>query len=459
MRLLLRLLLGIAAVVAVCLAATTAVILHDTHARLETATASSADRAARALGALYWQELVWRDGLNRAELLPLPEWRTLATARVVAPGLCVTFAPKVTANAADPLPPLCSLAEDDFAPAPAWFGTLYRQLYGAFPLARRPIDARQNVGEIVATADPGTALRLAWLEIALLLRTTALMALAIGLGVALLVVRALMPVRAIIARLRRLEAGDYAESLGRRGGAELGQIARAVDALAGRLARTQAARAALTRQLFQVQEDERRALARDLHDEFGQCLAATSALAGSIEAGAADRPDLAADARAIASAARRMMRTLQEALVRLRSQDIDELGLAACLRQLAASRTGADVRLETAGDLAAVPRPIAVGLYRIAQECLTNATRHGTARHVVVRIAAGADEMVSLSVEDDGGGDPARLAAGAGHGVLGIRERIAALGGSLAIGPAQRGIRVAATIPFARTAAGAPVPA
>ena len=450
MRLLARLLLGIAAVVALCLALATVLILQDTHARIALATEASATRSTRALAALYWQELVWRDGLDRAELLPLPEWRTLATARVIAPGICVAFVPDAaSALAADPLPPLCSLAEEDFEPAPAWFGALYARIYGAFPEAHRPIDARQNVGEIVAAADPGTALRLAWLEVALLVRTAALLAFAIGLGVAILVVRTLKPVGAIVATLQALQAGDYSSRVARSGRAELSQIARALDLLAARLARTQAARAALTRQLFQVQEDERRALARDLHDEFGQCLAATGALAGSIEAGAADRPDIAADARAVAAAARRMMASLREALVRLRSQDIDDLGLEACLTGLAAARGGLDVRLETAGDLAAVPRPIAIGLYRIAQECLTNAKRHGAARNVVMRVAAEADEVVALSVEDDGGGDPSWLAAGDGHGLLGMRERIAALDGHLAIGRAARGIRVAATIPFA----------
>ena len=308
MRLLARLFFGIAAIVVVCLTVTTGFILRDTHARLEAATLASADRGAQALRALYWQELVWRDGLNRAELLPLPEWRTLETARVVAPGICVTFVPKQEA----PLPSLCSAAESDYDTAPAWFGALYGRLYGAFPAARRPIDARQDVGEIVAAADPVTALRLAWLEIGLMLRVATALALAIGLAVALLVTRMLLPVRAIVAAMRRLEAGDYAGRIGRPGGAELGQIVRAVDALALRLATTHAARASLTRRLFQVQEDERRALARDLHDEFGQCLAATSALAGSIQAGAADRPDLAADARAIAAAARRMMASLRE---------------------------------------------------------------------------------------------------------------------------------------------------
>ena len=148
-----------------------------------------------------------------------------------------------------------------------------------------------------------------------------------------------------------------------------------------------------------------------------------------------------------------MMRTLKDALVRLRSQDIDDLGLEACLRGLVTQcngRMAATVHLETSGDLASVPRPVAVSLYRIAQECLTNATRHGVPHHIrlVVEAPAAGVEMVALSVEDDGGGDPETVAAGSGHGLLGIRERIAALGGSLAIGRAAGGLRVAATLPF-----------
>lgn len=451
MRLLAHLLLGILAVVLLCLAATTAWVLRDAHNGIETATRTSAERAVQQLQAVYWQELVWRDGLSRSLLLPRPEWETLATVRVIAPGICIGFGP-----AGETPRTLCSEAEGVYPPAPAWFGALYGRLFGTFPKVSLPLDVRQrSVGDVSAAADPETALRLAWMQIDLILEVAAAMAGAIGLLVAALVAHALMPVRTIIEGLRRLETGDYTHRLERRGRLELGLIAAAVNALADRLARTQAARAALTRQLFQVQEDERRALARDLHDEFGQCLAATGALAASIATGAADRPDLVADAGAIAAAARRMMGTLKEALVRLRSQDIDDLGLEACLEELVAKWNGrsaaqATVHLDMGGDLARVPRPVAISLYRIAQECLTNAARHGAARHIRLKIdgpEAGAETVV-VSVEDDGGGDLDGIAAGTGHGLLGIRERIAALGGSLAIGRAARGIRVAATIPF-----------
>jgi signal transduction histidine kinase len=269
-------------------------------------------------------------------------------------------------------------------------------------------------------------------------------------------VNALTPARTIVEGLRRLEKGDYGYRLPSYGTAEFGHIARAVNDLTDRLAQTTAERVALTKRLFEVQEEERRALARDLHDEFGQCLTATLAFAAAIEAGATPgRADLADDARSITGVAKRMMTTLREALARLRSQELDELGLEASLAQLVAGWNAqtaprAVFHLDLAGDLAGVPRAIAMSVYRIAQECLTNAARHGRPSDVYLRVERTdeKDGAVALTVEDNGGGDPSRVSVAAGHGILGIRERIAASGGSLAIGRAAAGVRIAATIPL-----------
>jgi two-component system sensor histidine kinase UhpB len=450
MKLLLSLLARILIVVTACLIGTVGLILYDAHRDIDRATQATAERAVLRLQALYWQQLLWQGGLSRAALLPAPDWRTLDTARVVAPGVCIAFAPAHEAPTG-----LCSAAEGVYSPAPAWFVTLNDALFGRFHSTTRDLDVRHGgVGKVTAEADPETAMRLAWMHVAPMVGMAGAMALAITLLVALIVARTLMPGRAIIEGLRRLEQGNLSHRIGVGGAFELGGIAVAVDRLAARLSATESARNALTRQIFKVQEDERRALARDLHDEFGQCLAAASACAGSIEIGAGDRLDIAADARAINVAVRRMMTTLKEALVRLRSQDVDDLGLEAALNTLVAGwngRVGAStlVRLDIGGDLAAVPRLVAVDLFRIAQECLTNAARHGTPTCIRLAVDAGASTVVSLSVEDDGGGD-LPSGSGAGYGLLGIRERIAALGGNLSVGRIAGGVRIAATLPFAR---------
>ena len=90
-------------------------------------------------------------------------------------------------------------------------------------------------------------------------------------------------------------------------------------------------------------------------------------------------------------------------------------------------------------------------LFRSAQECLTNALRHGAAREISLHVerCVGEDDTLLIRVEDDGGGDAARVAQSAGFGLTGIRERVTAAGGSLSILPANRGLSVAATIPLA----------
>jgi len=97
-----------------------------------------------------------------------------------------------------------------------------------------------------------------------------------------------------------------------------------------------------------------------------------------------------------------------------------------------------------------VPSAIGTNVYRIAQECLTNAMRHGKPSSVYLRVErlASREGALALTVEDDGGGDPMRVSAASGHGILGVQERIAAFGGSLSIGRAARGVRVAARIPL-----------
>jgi two-component system sensor histidine kinase UhpB len=450
-RLLIHLILRLVAVVLLCLACTTAWVLFDAHRTIEADTTNSADRVSGQLHNLYWRELLWRDGVYRDALLPVPDWESIATLKAIAPGICIRF----RLARLEPRE-MCSQTEGIGSPAPAWFVSGYNLLFGPHSTVTRPLTVRQrDAGTIEARADPAAAVRQAWRQVAVMVTVAAVMALGIALMAALMIGHALMPARIIVQGLRRLEQGDHETRLPPFGTAEFSHIARAVNDLASRLAHTTTERLALTKRLFQVQEDERRALARDLHDEFGQCLTATAALAASIETGAApDRPDLIDDARAIARVTRQMMTTLRGALARLRSQDIDELGLQASLVQLVARWNAGTAptafHLDVVGDLASVPADAAINVYRIAQECLTNAARHGKPRHVHLRVAHVADaaDAVALSVEDDGGGDASRISSGGGHGILGIRERITALGGSLSIVGAARGVRVAAIIPL-----------
>ena len=214
----------------------------------------------------------------------------------------------------------------------------------------------------------------------------------------------------------------------------------------------------MTRRLLEIRDDERRTLARELHDEFGQNLTAILAFANAIEATGTDAKDgsVAQDARMISKAALAIMACLRGTLNRLRHPLAEELGLEASLISLVDNwRSQHDARpviqLDLKGDLADISGTVAATAYRVAQECLTNALRHTAAREILLRIErrSGPENALLIRVEDDGGGDAISIAKASGFGLNGMRERLAALGGSLSVERATRGLSVDATIPLA----------
>jgi two-component system sensor histidine kinase UhpB len=136
-------------------------------------------------------------------------------------------------------------------------------------------------------------------------------------------------------------------------------------------------------------------------------------------------------------------------LGRLRPGALDELGLAACVRDMADAwqrRHGVACGFRTEGDLDALGERVNIAAYRIVQECLTNVAKHSGARRASIRLRRAGDAL-NVSVEDDGrGADPA---VRAGLGFLGMSERASALGGSLRLarGPLG-GLRVEAVLPL-----------
>src|SRR5262249_22112103 len=150
------------------------------------------------------------------------------------------------------------------------------------------------------------------------------------------------------------------------------------------------------------------------------------------------------------------MACLRDTLNRLRHPPAEELGLEASLVDLIDSwrsqhATRPVVQLDLKGDLTDVRGTVAATAYRVAQECLTNCLRHSSAHEIVLRIErrSGSENALVIRVEDDGGGDATKVAQSAGFGLTGMRERVAALGGSLSIAHASGGLSVAATIPLA----------
>jgi len=455
MRLMLQLIARLLAIVLLCLAAAILWTMFDAYRSVDRATAASAQRVSQALEALYWRELLLHSSRTREQLLPVPEWRTIETMKLISPGVCVQLLPKAPFEK-----PLCGQSKGIGTPAPSWFATTVRTLLGDHAAVARSISARSTTaGAVIALADPDAAISLAWGHILDNIGVALLMAVAIGLLASLAIAHTLAPARSIVEALQSMARGQYRTQLPRFRSMELAMIGQAVSDLGERLAQATEQQAALTQRLLEIRDDERRALARDLHDEFGQNLTAILAFANTIETASAkdqDQSGIAQDARMISQATLRIMACVRDTLKRLRNPAAEEFGLEASLVNLVESwrsqnAAGPVVQLDMLGDLTDVRGPVAATAYRIAQECLTNALRHSAAREILLRIErrSGEDDALMICVEDDGGGDAASVTKSAGFGLTGMRERIAALGGSLSIARARSGLSVAATIPIA----------
>jgi PAS domain S-box-containing protein len=208
----------------------------------------------------------------------------------------------------------------------------------------------------------------------------------------------------------------------------------------------------LSRRLLAVQEEERRHLSRELHDEFGQILAAISLHleAAKSLAGEAARPDLAESARLVRRAGARV----RSLALDLRPTMLETAGLNATLRWLAEEhqqRTGVPTRV--AGQLSDVSGDLAIAVFRVVQEALTNAARHARAQHVWIEVSE-TEQAVEIAIRDDGVGfDVKRTQEESGDGshlgLLGMRERVQILGGRLEVeSRPQQGTRIRVSLPL-----------
>lgn len=267
---------------------------------------------------------------------------------------------------------------------------------------------------------------------------------------------ALAPSAAILDTLRRMEHGDLAARMPAFALIELNHIGVGFNHLADRLETTIRSQQRLAHRLLSAREEERQHLARELHDEFGQYLASLSAEAAfARELADEGVPALRPCADSIGKTSGHMMEVLQQILHRLRPIGLEEFGLGPSLEQLIEgwNRRSRDTRFTLAADtdLDGLPDDINVSVYRIVQEGITNAVRHGQPGHVAVTLQRGPAGL-ALEIRDDGlGSPPPESGAGkpGGFGRLGMEERVLALGGSLDIRPApERGTRISVSFPL-----------
>ncbi len=361
--------------------------------------------------------------------------------------------------------------------APAWFSTLSDWIIGPPADVIRPISYRSKTyGTLVVTTDKAVAVAALWKDVSGLLGLTALLIGAICLLQFVAIGRALRPTKKVLAGLDTLARGDLSCRLPRFQLAELQRISEVFNRLAESLELTTREKTALAAKLVDNQEQERRRLARELHDELAQNLSAMTAIAASIKATAASEcAVLLPEATRLAQVATAIMKSLHTTLRTLRPPEIDDLGLEASLSALAMEherRADGELRIsvEIDGDLQTLPPAAASHVYRIVQEGLTNISKHAGATRVRVALGIVADAdrgevptprgpdlrgtwlhgaWLDLMIEDDGCGANGNRNY-TGLGLIGVRERVMALGGQLEAGSgATRGFKLHTRFPLA----------
>ena len=272
--------------------------------------------------------------------------------------------------------------------------------------------------------------------------------------------RALEPIQSLVDAMSSIEAGHYDTRVRPRGSPELAAICGKLNHLASVLGTTVEDKRQLAERVVSLQDVERREIARDLHDEFGPYLFALRAHASSL-ARLADtpEPDLGALHRhigAISDQVNALQQSNRRVLARLRPVGLAELGLADALAALMRlwRESYPDVVIETAisPSLGARGETAELTIYRIIQEALTNVFRHADATHVEItvepapqRTGTGEPEAIMVSVRDNGAGLPADHRQG--FGMLGMRERVLALGGTMTVASTNHGVTVEAMVP------------
>ena len=218
----------------------------------------------------------------------------------------------------------------------------------------------------------------------------------------------------------------------------------------------------LSRRLFQMQDEEHRRIARELHDSVAQELAAVSMNLGELQKRIEGRDritdNLLSDSMALVEQSNREIRTISHLL---HPPLLDELGLRRALQNYIegfAGRSAIVTTLYVAEDLGRLPAGIETALFRVVQESLGNIHRHSGSTTAAIRIRLDAG-TVRLEIRDEGGGLPPGLRQGikemavpVGVGIAGMRERLRQVGGQLEIESSDRGTTVRVIVPVPRNA-------
>ncbi|MFM9835966.1 MAG: histidine kinase [Methylophilaceae bacterium] len=335
---------------------------------------------------------------------------------------------------------------------PAWFKRALDSFSPSWQSLKRPVLYQDKLlGDLVITPDPTYEYAEIWKQMMDLLLLLALFFIAINLVIFWALGKALEPTLSILHTLNLVEGGDMQARLPAFKLPELARIGDKFNHMVETLEQSIRRNHQLSQQLINLQESERKNLARDLHDEFAQSLTAIHADASVVlQLAKTKYPELKDSATAIAKLSKHLMEMVGGLLQRLRPGALDELGLEDALQELTViwqtRNESCYCTLNIEGKLPDVMNEAQrVTVYRLAQECLTNVTRHAEASAVSIDLKMEGNQL-NIYVKDNGKGF--EMEDLGGFGLLGMRERVEGLGGVIAIHSDKRGTEIMASLPL-----------
>lgn len=428
-----------------CLWAVGSYALYQSHRQTEQASRQMAESLAKHLVS---QLLLSRAGIGQAN--PFPDFDSWKQHTTIPPGACIVYTASDNAKSRS----LCNGGKSMPNAWPAAFEVIYRWIFQPGLTMERPVAPNGRLyGNVTVTPSVEMEIAEAWRQSRSLMSLSGITVFAVSLLVYLSIRRALQPAASIVDGLEKLESGLLSFRLPAFELNEWRRIAGAINRLADGQQQLLSERQKLIGNMLELQEQERRELAGALHDEFGQCLAAINAVAASIKQTAvAQCPTLLEDSERIARITQHMQLAIRTMLQRLRPPEWDELGLGASLTGLVAAwngHAGGQTRyVLTMTGLQDIQEPQALCLFRATQECLTNVAKHADATQVDISLTVASDQVL-VTVTDNGIAAALPFANTAGIGLLGIRERAAALGGQLQLSIVEpHGLQVSLALPI-----------
>ncbi|MBR0851936.1 HAMP domain-containing protein [Bradyrhizobium diazoefficiens] len=329
---------------------------------------------------------------------------------------------------------------------PQWFVNFLNipDLHIAFPVT---INDRR-VGEIAFSPDLSAALFETWVGFLALAGFVIALAALTAMVARVVAGSALRPLQNLGDGLTRMRRGDYARPIPVEGPPEIRLSCEEANALAATLARLNQDNRDLLHRLVSLQDNERRDLARELHDELGPLLFSIRAGTIALIEAAPQQGNLGNPAHEVLQSVEALQQTNRRILDRLRPLYIAELGLGSSVQTLLGNfrRQAPHIGLTATIDpaLNAIEGPLAQTIYRVIQEALTNVLRHAGASSAHVQ-AVIVGEALAVEISDDGGGFPAENVFG--RGLTGMHERVRALSGSLSLLRADQRTYVRCSLP------------